>query len=133
MNANRLVLCFLSLVCACDPKQKPPELKEALGVDLSSARGLAISASSASGGGLRPTEPAGSTSQLLVLDTNDQFLPVDLTTGGSGNPAQIYDTPKAVLIVVRDVSHEGQSCGRCSRENPTARSSVSRPRLPALG
>lgn len=109
MNANRFLWCPLLLVCACGTP--PPELKASLGIDLSSARGLAIGTVAASlSSGLRPTETTEPKSQLLVMDSNDQLVAANLTTTGTGQPVQLYDTPKAVLIVTRDVSQKGQGC-----------------------
>jgi hypothetical protein len=83
-------------------------MKDNLGVAFSSIRGLAIgtAGSALTAGAVQTPEQQ----QLLTLDANNQLQPVALTTTGTGNPRELYDTPKFVLIAVSDVTHEGQSC-----------------------
>jgi hypothetical protein len=84
-------------------------MKDNLGVSFSSIRGLVIGAAPSSGALV-----AGATTvaeqQLFTLDASNTLRPVDLTTSGSGNPTEIHDTPKFVLIVTTGVTHEDASC-----------------------
>jgi hypothetical protein len=74
-------------------------MKDNLGVDFSNIRGLAIG-----------TSATAQQSQLLTLDSSNQLQPVDLTTTGPGNPSEVHDTPRFVLIVVSGVTYEEQTC-----------------------
>jgi len=82
-------------------------MKDNLGVDFSTVRGLAIGAAVSSSAAR--TDPA-SVQQLFTLDASNQLQPVNLTTTGTGNPLELHDTPKFVLIVVAGVTHQGQTC-----------------------
>lgn len=82
-------------------------MKDNLGVAFSSIRGLVIGSSASS------TVAGASTmvqQQLLTLDASNKLQPVDLTTDGSGNPTELHDTPKFVLIEVSGVMHEDEPC-----------------------
>ena len=63
-------------------------MKDNLGVDFASIRGLAIGAS-VSASAVRVEDPAPR-QQLFTLDANNQMQPVDLTTTGTGNPRAIH-------------------------------------------
>jgi len=84
-------------------------MKDNLGVSFSSIRGLVIGAAPSS-----TSLVAGATTvaeqQLFTLDASNKLQPVDLTTSGSGNPTEIHDTPKFVLIVATGVTHEDAPC-----------------------
>lgn len=94
-----LACAFVLAACGETPPAPAPVMKENLGVDFANVRGLAIGTSSAS-----PER------QLLTLDSSNQLQPVDLTTAGSGNPREVYDSPRFVLLVVSNVTYKDQTC-----------------------
>lgn len=100
MKKLELLACaFVLAACGTPPEVSAPVMKDNLGVDFSNVRGLAIGTSSATQG-----------RQLLTLDSSNQLQPVELTTAGSGNPQQVYDTPRFVLIAVSGVTYQDQTC-----------------------
>jgi dipeptidyl aminopeptidase/acylaminoacyl peptidase len=83
-------------------------MKDNLGVDFANIRGLAIGAS-VSASAVR-VEDLAPRQQLFTLDANNQLQPVNLTIEGTGNPTELYDTPRFVLIVVSGVTYQEQTC-----------------------
>ncbi len=107
-----LLLACALLLTACphpvpEPEPEAPRLRDNLGVDFSTVRGLAIGAFVSPS--VARTDPAP-IQQLLILDANNQLQPVSLTTTGAGTPTELYDTPKFVIVVVSGVNHETGPC-----------------------
>ncbi|HZH77298.1 MAG TPA: hypothetical protein VEY88_14810 [Archangium sp.] len=102
-----LLACALVLTACPSPPEPPlppvPVMKDNLGVSFSGIRGLAIGNAAATDGSLGGR-------QLFTIDPSNQLQPVELTNLGSGDPSELYDTPKFVLIVVSGVTHQEQPC-----------------------
>jgi len=102
-----LLACALVLTACPSPPEPPlppvPVMKDNLGVSFSGIRGLAIGKAAATDGSLGGR-------QLFTIDSSNQLQPVELTNLGPGDPSELYDTPKFVLIVVSGVTHQEQPC-----------------------
>ncbi len=77
-------------------------MKDNLGVSFSNIRGLAIATPAIA--------DAPRVNQLFTVDASNKLQQVELTNMGSGNPSELHDTPKFVLIVVSGVTHQEQTC-----------------------